>query len=214
MSAAAAETVVEDVEATVPTKLGKKKKLIILVAAAVLLAGGAGGGAMVWKKKRAAAAAAVAAAEAAANGTEVEADEPVVHAARKEEHKGPPAFLPLDPFVVNLADRESDRFAQIGITLELSDPKFADQIRAYMPAIRNGVLLVLAHKSSQELLSRNGKEKLANEIMREAVRPLGIELEGDESDAKNADKDEEKGTKTPIEDSPVRHVHFSSFIIQ
>ena len=214
MSAAAAETVAEDVEATVPTKLGKKKKLIIIVATAVLLAGGAGGGALVWKKKRAAAAAA---AEAAANGTEGETAAPVARAtAHKDEHKGPPAFLPLDPFVVNLADRESERFAQIGITLELADPKFADQLKAYMPAIRNGVLLVLAHKSSQELLSRNGKEKLAQEIMREAVKPLGIELEGEE-DAKTAKEDKEDkeaGVKTSMEDSPIRHVHFSSFIIQ
>src|SRR5207245_3559886 len=132
MSAAAAETVVEDVDATSPRKTGKtgKKKFVILIAAAVLLAGGAGGGALVLKKKRAAAAAAeAAAAEAAANGTEV-ADAPVLHAARKDEHKGPPAFLPLDPFVVNLADREPERFAQIGLTLELSDPKFADQLKA------------------------------------------------------------------------------------
>src|SRR5882672_12967292 len=79
MSAAAAETVVEDVDATsLPTK-GKKKKLIILIAAAVLLAAGAGGGAMVWKKKRAAAAAAEAAAEAGADG-DTEAAAPVARA--------------------------------------------------------------------------------------------------------------------------------------
>jgi len=215
MSAAAAETVVEDVDATSLPKTGKKKKLIILIAAAVLLAGGAGGGAMVWKKKRAAAAAAEAAAEAGTDG-DAETAAPVARAVtHRDEHKGPPAFLPLDPFIVNLADRETERYAQIGITLELSDPKFADQLKAYMPAIRNGVLLVLAHKSSQELLSRSGKEKLAVEIMRESVRPLGIELEGSEdAKADASDKGEERGTKTPLEDSPVRHVHFSSFIIQ
>ena len=45
-----------------------------------------------------------------------------------------------------------------------------------MPAIRNTILMVLAHKTSTELLDRDGKEKLAAEIMREAVRPLGIEI--------------------------------------
>ena len=69
MSAAAAETVVEDVDATSLPKKGKKKKLIILIAAAVLLAGGAGGGAMVWKKKRAATAAAEAAEDASTPAT-------------------------------------------------------------------------------------------------------------------------------------------------
>ena len=33
---------------------------------------------------------------------------------------GFPAFVPLDPFTVNLADREAERYAQVGITLELA----------------------------------------------------------------------------------------------
>jgi flagellar FliL protein len=208
MSAAAAEAVEDAVEASPSSKKGKKK-LIVIIALAVLLAGGAGGGAFVWKKKKAAAAAAAAAAEAGADGEAT----PIAHAEdkHKDEHKGPPTFLPLDPFVINLADRESERFAQVGLTLELSDPKVADQIKAYMPAIHNGVLMVLASKTSQELLSRKGKEKLADEIMREAVRPLGIELAGEEDEAKG---EKSEGGKTPIEDSPVRKVHFSSFIIQ
>ena len=45
-----------------------------------------------------------------------------------------------------------------------------------MPAIRNAILLILANKTSKELLNREGKEQLAQEIMREAVRPMGIEL--------------------------------------
>jgi flagellar FliL protein len=203
MSAAAAEPV-EDGEASAPAKPGRRK-LIILIAAAVLAVGAAGGGGfMLWKKRQAAAAAAEEA--AAAEGEDAT---PLAEAApRKTAHKGPPTFLPLDAFVVNLADRETERFAQIGITLELDDPKFADQLKAYMPAIRNGILMVLAHKTSTELLTRAGKEKLASEVMHAAVRPLGIELEDDEEAKPGADK------KTPLEESPVRHVHFSSFIIQ
>ena len=203
MSAAAAEPVENDGDNTpAPARKGKKK-LIIIVAAAVLLAAGGGGGAFMWKKKRDAAAAAEAAAASGEEGEVVEA-KPL---AKRDTTKNPPAFLPLDAFVVNLADRENDRYAQIGITLELESPKHADQIKAYMPAIRNGILLVLAHKTSQELLTRNGKEKLADEIMREAVKPLGIELDDGSGQGK------EQG-KTPLEESPVRHVHFSSFIIQ
>jgi flagellar FliL protein len=205
MSAAPAETV-EDGHARAPFARGKKK-LIILVASAVLVVAGLGGGAaVIIKKKREAAEA------AAAEGDD---DGPVAHAAEhKDSHKGPPAFLPLDAFIVNLADRDTERFAQVGITLELEEPKFADELRAYMPAIRNGILMVLAHKSSQELLTRAGKEKLALEVMRESVRPLGIELEDGGGDAKPRPEGEDKTAKTPLPESPVRHVHFSSFIIQ
>ena len=64
----------------------------------------------------------------------------------------------------------------------------ADQLKAYMPAIRNGVLMVLASKTSQELLTRKGKEKLADEIMREAVRPLGIELASEDDEEAKGEK--------------------------
>jgi flagellar protein FliL len=35
----------------------------------------------------------------------------------------PPTFVPLDPFTVNLADRDAERYAQVGVTLELDDAK-------------------------------------------------------------------------------------------
>jgi flagellar FliL protein len=212
MSAAAAETVVDGEAPAVPSKFGRKKKLIVIVAAALLvLAGGGGGAAWFIVKKRAAAAAAAEAAEAEGGAPVAQAP---VQPKRSDQKKTPPVFLPLDPFIVNLADRDAERFAQIGITLELEDAKHADELKAYMPAIRNGVLMVLAHKTSAQMLGRKGKEALAAEIMREAVRPLGIEI--DEEAAAAADKDEE-GAKTATKSgdvNPVRKVHFSSFIIQ
>ena len=87
-----------------------------------------------------------------------------------------PVYLPLDPFIVNLADKDVDRYAQIGITLELESTVFADQVKAYMPAVRNAILLILAQKTSQRPARPRGKEELAEEIMREAVRPMGIEI--------------------------------------
>ena len=213
MSAAAAAV---DVTDAVPKKTGKKKLIIILAAALVLLGGG-GAAFMVMKQKAAAAAAA-----AAEEGGEA----PVEHAApaaHKADPSHPPTFVPLDPFVVNLADHDSEKYAQIGITLQVDDAKFAEQMKAYMPAIRNGILMVLAHKTSQELLQREGKEKLAAEIQREAVRPMGIEIDDPdeedaqaaaaEAEAKAAGKKKKKKRKAEVH-NPVEKVHFSNFIIQ
>ena len=185
-----------------------KKKLIIIIAAVLLLAGLGGGGALFMMKKKAAEAAA---AEEGEDGA------PAGHKADKQAHGAPPAFLPLEPFIVNLADKEVDRYAQIGVTLEIDDPKSAEQLKAYMPAIRNGILMVLAHKTSAELLERKGKEALAAEIMRETVRPLGIEVEAPEAADEAAADDEPKKKrkkKAPPVENPVKHVHFSNFIIQ
>jgi flagellar FliL protein len=206
----------------VAPKKGKKKLIIII--AAVLLVVLAGGGAAVFMMKQKAADAALAA--EGEDGAEADPGEEV-HA-KKDEHKGPPVFVPLDPFVVNLADRDTERFAQIGITLQIDEAKFADELKLYLPAVRNGILMVLAHKTSKELLERSGKERLAAEIMREAVRPMGIIIPVDDEEAAapehdaEADPDAEeapkpkkkKKKKAPAVHNPVTSVNFSSFIIQ
>ena len=223
MSAAAAPTV--DAGAVAPAKKGKKK-LIIIVAAALLVLLAGGGGAVYFMKKKAHDAQAAEESEPAAE-----------HAAAKHDPKHPPTFLPLDPFVVNLADKDADRYAQIGITLEVEDAKFADDLKTYMPAIRNGILMILAHKTSRELLERSGKEQLAAQIRREAAITMGIDVEEPDGEAvgrsvesagarDKAVEDEEPvkpkakpaakpaAAKGKAEPNPVRHVHFSNFIIQ
>jgi flagellar FliL protein len=209
--ATAAATADEVVAEVAPTK-GKKKLIIIIAASLLLLGGGGGGAAFFMMKKKAAAAAAAAAEEGGGEAEDAAAAAAAADEKRKHLAKHPPVFVPLEPFVVNLADKEADRFAQIGVTLEVSDPKFAEQLKAYMPAIRNGILMVLAHKTSAQLLSRDGKLALAREIAREAVLPLGIEPT---DAAGNDDEDKTKKHKDGEPDAnPLKHVHFSNFIVQ
>jgi flagellar FliL protein len=201
MSAAAVQAVDE---APSKKKLRIPKKLAILLAVLALLLAAGGGAAVYLMKKRAAEAAA---AEAEDGDAHAEAAEP-----EKKARTSPPSFLPMDAFVVNLADRDAERYAQVGVTLQVDDPKAAEELKLYMPAIRNGVLMVLAHKTSAELLEREGKEKLAAEIMREAARPLGIELP-DPAAAASAPVAKRKSAAPEVH-NPIEHVHFSSFIIQ
>lgn len=194
-----------------------KKKLIILIAAVVALLGVMGGGAVVYLKQKAAAEAAAAEAE----DDEEAGDEAVAGKknAAKDSHKrdekaAPPVFVPLEPFVVNLADREADRFGQVGITLEVADAKVGDEIKAYMPAIRNNILLLLAHKTAGELMEPEGKELLAREVRREALRPMGYELPDEDEDEGSSRKKKKKKAKPVEDDLPIKSVQFSSFIIQ
>ena len=212
MSAAAPTA---DAAGAAPPKKGKKKLIIIAVAVLVLLLGGGGGAFVLLKKKP------------PVEGEEGEAATSHAEAAHsaKPDPKHPPTFLPLDPFVVNLADKEADRYAQVGITFEVEDAKFAEAMKAFMPAIRNTILLILSHKSSAELLDRAGKEQLAAEILRESARTMGIEVEEPvvakkvEDDKAAADDAEPKPKKkkkpqAPAEPNPIKHVHFSNFIVQ
>ena len=105
-----------------------------------------------------------------------------------------PTFLPLENMVVNLADPGGDRFAQVGITLELQDEATATTVKQYMPSIRNGILMLVSQRTADELLQREGKEKLASDILREVTRPLGMnaarpqaaQAQGDEDEARPA----------------------------
>ncbi len=197
-------------------KKGSKKLIIIIAAVAVLLLGG-GGAAFFMMKKKAAEAEAAAAEEDGGDSHAKSAKQAKKPEHKKDEHAGPPAFVPLDPFVVNLADKEVERYAQVGVTLQVDDPKMADEMKAYMPAIRNAVLLVLSHKSAEELLSPDGKTKLAEEIRRDAARAMGYEIEDPEEEAEvveEAPKKKKKKKKKVESYNPIVQVHYSNFIIQ
>lgn len=123
-----------------------------------------------------------------------------------------PTFLPLENMVVNLADPGGDRFAQVGITLELQDEATATTVKQYMPSIRNGILMLVSQRTADELLQREGKEKLASDILREVTRPLGMNAARPQTAQAQGDEDEARPAAR--RSSPVRRVLFSSFIIQ
>lgn len=128
-----------------------------------------------------------------------------------------PTFLPMETMVVNLADAGGERFAQVGITLELADDKTADKVKQYMPSIRSSILLLVSQRTSDELLVLEGKEKLAIDIATEVSRPLGFGTTA--APKKRAEVDADEDDEQPVKrrkaaPSPVRKVHFSGFIIQ
>jgi flagellar protein FliL len=191
-------------------KSGGKKKLVMMVAVAALVLGGGGVGGLMFMKKQK---------EAAAAAAEEGEDAPAAKASAKkhDDKKEKPVFVPMDPFVVNLADHESDRYAQIGITLEVADEHASEEIKNYLPAIRNNILLLLAHKSSADLAGGDGKELLAKQIRKEAMRAMGEEVDDedeDEAGSASAPTRKKKKKKKVVDEGPIRSVQFSSFIIQ
>ncbi len=193
---------------------GKKKLIIIIVAALLVLVLGGGAAAFFVMKSHAQA-------DAAEEGDDTDHAESAKKAkkpeAKKEEHHGPPTFVPLEPFVVNLADKDVERYAQVGISLQVDDPKIGEEMKGYMPAIRNAVLMILAHKSADDILTPEGKQKLAEEIRREAARAMGYEVEdpdADEPEEDDSPKKKKKKKKKVEPYNPIVHVHYSNFIIQ
>lgn len=177
----------------------KKTMIIIVVVVAVLAMGGA---AAAWFIK---------------SRAHAEDGDGEVSTSKKETPKVAPTFLPLENMVVNLSDPGGDRFAQIGITLELTDAKVADQVKVHLPTIRSGILLLVSQRTSEELLQIEGKEKLASDILREVSRPLGYNAPSKkkrEPVAESGDDEAERPQPRRAEPNPVQRVLFSSFIIQ
>lgn len=206
MAPAPAATVTAAADAA-PAPKGKKK-LIIIIAAAVLVLGLGGGAALLLLKKK------PVDGDAETTTTEEAAPDKSAKAA-KHDPGAVPVFVPLEPFTVNLADREAERFAQIGITLEIDNGKTGDQIKLYMPAIRNNILMAIADRTAAELQGREGKGELAQRIRRETARALGFEVEEEEAEAEGeAAAPRKKSKKKAAAVLPVKAVHFSNFIIQ
>ena len=218
MSATA--TVTAEPPAGAPAR-GKKKKLIIIAAAAALLVLVLGGGAAFLLLKKSSAESDEAVDGAATSQGADAAEQAPAKATVRNDSKNPPVFVPLDPFTVNLADRDAERYAQIGITLEIDDDKTGERIKQYMPAIRNNILMAIADRSAGELLGREGKARLADRVKRETARALGYQIAAEEAEVPAAVGDDAKAKPKPKPKArkkdpalPIRAVHFSNFIIQ
>jgi flagellar FliL protein len=195
-------------------KKGKSKKLLIIVIAAVLALVAIGGGAVFYLKKK----------QAAEETEYAEEEDARPVKSRKRDPGGKPVFVALELFTVNLADRDADRYAQITIALELVDEKSSEMIKNHMPIIRNYILMTLSHKTAEELLDRNGKVKLAQELRRDVARALGLQVdepparrpaaESAEAGTSGEDEAPRRRRVRPEDLSPVVAVHFSNFIIQ
>ena len=97
----------------------------------------------------------------AAEKTGAENDEKMIEALEKS------AVLPLEPFVVNLADTDAARYLRIKITLMVDDKSKTKELQenqALQLKVRDVILQVLTAKTSKDLISEDGKNKLRQEL--------------------------------------------------
>ena len=135
---------------------------LIMMVVIVLVSNALGAGAT-WFFVRRAMAAVVAPAAEGHEGQENKGEEPVDMAEVLEKS----AVVPLEPFVVNLADSDSPRYLRIKVSLMVDDKSKAKEVQenqALQLKVRDVILQTLTRKSSQELISEEGKKKLRKEI--------------------------------------------------
>jgi flagellar protein FliL len=164
----------------------KPQKRLMLIGALVVLLGAGGGGGWYFTRHKA------------------ESGESPAPVKKKR------TFLPLEPLTVNLQD-DLNRFAQVGISLELYDAEVAEQIKQVMPIVRDRILRLISERSAATLLTGAGKSELAAQIMEAIAGEVGHEMPkpkpGKHGKSRKSDADDE-GSST------LGSVHFTQFIIQ
>jgi flagellar FliL protein len=90
-------------------------------------------------------------------------------AAEKVKKESVESTLNLEPFLVNLADKEATRFVKVTFRLGLSvnekevEEKLAKN-NVFLAQTRDSIISLLTSKTSEEMLTADGKEKLRQEV--------------------------------------------------
>ncbi|MEZ5615741.1 MAG: flagellar basal body-associated FliL family protein [Rhodocyclaceae bacterium] len=129
----------------------RKGKLPLVLGLVVLLAAG-GGGAWFFLSK------------------DKDADAPRQEA--RPQPPKPPVFVPLDAFTVNLSSDGGEQYLQVAATLRVLEQSAADAIKQYMPELRHKTLVLLSSKKPSEIITGEGRERLAEEIRQTANNVL------------------------------------------
>ena len=98
-------------------------------------------------------------------------------AGHKGSAKPPPPkvgeTLPLDEFMVNLADPSNDHYAKLTIALGLKQGVSSEGFKDKVPVTRDAIVMVLTAKTLDQVRTESGKEKLKSEIKRQVNKALG-----------------------------------------
>jgi len=127
----------EPVEEAPPKPKGRMKKIILLVVLPILLLGG---GAFAYLAL---------------------SDDP---APAKTEH-AEKALMALEPFLVNLSDKDARRYLKVKIDLEVDNERAVKELEKSLPRIRDQLIFLLSSKSYPEIATQEGKHQLKKDIV-------------------------------------------------
>ncbi len=138
----------QEAEAALPTEKakpkGKFKKILILALVGLLLIGG---GLVAYI---------------------LMSDDPPVNKEAQASQTPPKnaVTMSLEPFLVNLADRESRRYLKLKVELEVDSEGNAKELEKSVPRIRDALILLLSSKTYLDLSTYEGKQQLKQEILK------------------------------------------------
>ncbi len=78
-------------------------------------------------------------------------------------------------FIVNLQDKDADRYLKITIVLDVQDEKIKAELEKRLPQVKDAITTLLFTKTSNDLRTPEGIEELKEEILKRvnAILPIG-----------------------------------------
>lgn len=149
----------EEAAATAPKKKSSMGKIIIILVSVLVLAGGGAGAYFYFGTNHAAGA-----------GTE---EGKSVGGKGESTPKAAPVYYAFDPaFVVNFQDNSAIRFLQVTIEVMSRDPLVIEAVKTHMPVLRNSLVLLFSSQSPENIMSREGKEKIRADALKEIQKVM------------------------------------------
>jgi len=168
----------------------KKKKLFLMIGIAVALIAISIGGTIAALKILS---------PAPPSGT-AEAEEEHVESAL-----APAIYYEMKPnFTINFNVNGRQRYLQASMTLLYRDPLLEELLKLHMPAIRNGLVMLLSAKNFDELQTNEGKETLKEE----ALEIIRSQLQKEQEALVASGKSDE------VSPANVEQVLFTNFVMQ
>ncbi len=142
-------------------KGGKKKLIIIIVLVLLLLAGG---GAAAYK---------FLVLDKQQEQQKEKKAEKIVEEIKNVEDLG--VQFDVGTFIVNLQDKDADRYLKITIVLDVQDEQIKAELEKRLPQVKDAITTLLFTKTSSELRTAEGIEELKEEILKRvnAILPIG-----------------------------------------
>ena len=137
-------------------------------------------------------------------------DEASSESSGSESAVAPAIYYPLKPnFTVNYDVNGRQRFLQAELTLMYRDPAVVKTLELHMPAVRNGLVLLLSSQVFEELQTLEGKEKLRAAALQTVQDIIAKEETASAEKTKEKDKPKDKKPQPNIE-----QVLFTQFVMQ
>jgi flagellar FliL protein len=145
----------EPVVPEAPKKKLSMGKIIIILVSVLVLAGGGAGAYFYFNQPHQASA-----------GAEAEGKD-------GGQVKAAPVYYAFDPaFVVNFQDSSAIRFLQVTIEVMSRDPVAIEAVKTHMPVIRNSLVLLFSSQTPENIMTREGKEKIRTDALKEIQKVM------------------------------------------